>query len=77
MSRSHQRVGEIRRGLLLLIGPILAVATISLIVSAVVIFIPDAGLEAAVRQAIGRPSGGISDYQLRDLCRRNRDSIVC
>jgi len=51
-------------------GTMISVALIAVLSAAslaAIVNFPDPGLEAVIREAIGRPSGGIYDYQLEDL----------
>ena len=71
MMKRNNRLREMRRKALAVIGRALAlgvlVSAVSLPVSAVVVNLPDPGLEAAVRSAIGEPTRDIRDTDLIGL----------
>ena len=71
MSRIRQPIGaENHRGALCSTAFVLLCILIPMAASAAVISFPDPWLETAIREAIGKPSGGIYDYQLEDLPRQ-------
>ena len=59
-------------GMVLVLGILVAMVSVS--VSAVVVNFPDPGLEAAIREAIGKPTGDIHDTDLVGLTDLNADN---
>ena len=68
----HQLLAINTIGMVLVFGVL--VAMVSIPVSAVVVNFPDPGLEAAIRDAIGQPTGDIHDTDLIGLTSLNADN---